>query len=59
MIDVVRVAAALVELDEVADDSDEVFLGENRLAGGTIRPEALVDLVAADAAEVLALGREE
>ena len=59
VIDVVRVAASLVELDEVADDRDEIFLGENRLAGGTVRHQALVDLVAADAAEVVALGREE
>ena len=31
VIDVVRVAAALVQLDEVADDRDEIFLREHRL----------------------------
>ena len=32
VIDVVHVAAAFVQLDEVADDRDEVFLREHRVA---------------------------
>ena len=59
MIDVVHVAASFVQLDEVADDRDEIFLRENRLARGTVRVQALIDLVTADAAEVVALRREE
>ena len=59
VVDVVHVAAALVQLDEVADDGDEVLLREHRLARRRREAEALVDLVAAHAAEVVALGREE
>ena len=59
MIDVVGVAASFVELHQVADDGDEIFLGENRLAGGTIRSKALIDLVTADASEIISLRREE
>src|SRR5678815_5289392 len=59
MIDVIGVSAAFMKLHEVADDRDEILLRENRLACGTIRKKALVDLVAADASEVVALGREE
>ncbi len=33
MIDVVDVAAAFVQLDEIPDDLDEVFLREHRVVG--------------------------
>src|SRR5204863_8434804 len=59
VIDVVGVTAAFVELHQVADDGDEIFFGENRLAGGTIRRKVLVDLVAADASEIVSLRRKE
>src|SRR5678815_331002 len=59
MIDVIRVSASLVELHEVADDLDEIFLRENRLAGGTIREKALIDFVSPDTTKVVALRREE
>ena len=58
-VDVVGVAAALVQLDQVADDRDEVFLRQDRVVRRELQPEAVVDLVAADAAQVVALGREE
>src|SRR5437762_948252 len=59
MIDVVGVAAAFVKLDEVADNRDEIFLGENRFVGGTIGVQALIDLVAPNASEIVSLRREE
>ena len=59
MIDVVSVAASLVQFDEVADDRDEILLGENRLVRGTVGHQALVDLVAANATQVVTLGREK
>ena len=59
MVDVVRVAAPLVELHEVAHDRHEVILREHRVRRRRGEVQALVDLVAADAAEVVALGREE
>jgi hypothetical protein len=55
VIDVVHVSAILVQFDEVADDRDEILLREDGLIGGAIGAEALVDLVAADAAEIVAL----
>ncbi len=59
MIDIIDVTAPLVQLDEVADDRDEVFLRENCLASGPVRVEPLVDLVAPDASEIVALRGEE
>ena len=51
--------AALVELHQVANDLDEVFLREHREIRRRLEIETLVDLVATDATEVVALGREE
>jgi hypothetical protein len=48
-----------VQLHEVANDRDEIFLRENRLACGTVCEKALIDLVTSDATEVVTLGREE
>src|SRR6476646_3355278 len=48
-----------MELDEVADDRDEILTGENSLTRRTIGAEPLIDLVTADASEVVALRREE
>ena len=59
VIDVVDMAASFVQLDEVADDRDEIFLREHRLFGRRVEAEPLVDLVAAHATEIVALGREE
>ena len=52
-------AAPLVELHEVADDGDEVVLGQDRLARRRVEAQALIDLEAAHAAEVVPLGAEE
>ena len=52
-------SAALVKLNEVAQDRDEVVFGEDGRAGIGIEGQPLVDLVATDAAQVIALGREE
>ncbi len=59
VIDVVHVPASLVQLDEVAQDRDEIVLREDRGARLLLQVQALVDLVAADASEVVALRREE
>ena len=59
MIDIVHVSAALVQLDEVADDRDEIFLGEHRVLGRHREPEPLIDLVPAHASEVVPLRAEE
>ena len=59
VVDVVDVSAAFVQLDEVADDLDEVFLRQHRVVGRHGHAEPLIDLVPADAAEVVALRREE
>src|SRR5205823_11278608 len=56
VIDVVGVAAALGQLDEVADDRDEVVFGQDGVVLRLVDFEALVDLVAAHAPEVIALG---
>ena len=66
VVDVVRAAEAVVQLDEVADDDGDVFLRDRALDLGQLeahpvghRPELLVELVAADAAEVVAAEVEE
>src|ERR687890_2395728 len=59
MVDVVHVPASLVQLDEVPDDLHEVLLREHRQVARRVEAEALVDLVPADAAEVVALRAEE
>ena len=59
VIDVVHVAAAFVQFDELTHDLDEVFLREHRGAHRRLEAQALVDLVATDATEVVALRREE
>ena len=59
VVDVVDVAATFMQLDEVSNDLDEVFLREHGVVGRHGHAEPLVDLVAAHAAEVVALRREE
>src|SRR5512140_1798937 len=59
MVDVVRVAAPLVQLHQVTHDRHEVLLREHRVRRRRLEPEALVDLVASHAPEIVALGREE
>ena len=59
VIDVVHVAAAFVQLDEIAQDRDEVFLREHLSSPASVEAEPLIDLVPADATEIVALGREE
>src|SRR5256712_13347296 len=59
VVDVVGVAAALAQLDQVADDRDEVVLREDRVVLGDVHLEPLVDLVAAHPPQVVALGAEE
>ena len=65
VVDVVRRAHAVVQLDQVADDGGDVLLADRPLAGQRDahpvgdRAELLVDLVAADAAEVVAAEVEE
>src|SRR5688572_13046531 len=59
MIDVVDITASFVQLDEVAEDRDEVVAGQHRHARVGREPESLIDLVPADAAEVVPLRAEE
>src|SRR5258705_4320583 len=59
MVDVVDVAASLVELDEIAYDLDEILLRKHGQVGRRVEAEPLIDLVAADTTQVVALRREE
>ena len=59
VVDVVRVPAAVRQVDQVADDRDEVVLGEDGVVRVGLEPEPLVDLVPAHAPEVVALRVEE
>ena len=59
MVDVVDVAASFMKFDEISNDLDEVFLRQDGVIGRHVHAEPLIDLVTADAAEVVALRREE
>ena len=59
VVDVVRGTTPLAQLDEVAEDLDEVFLGEDRDMRRSFQTQPLVDLVAADTAEVVPFRIEE
>ncbi len=59
VIDVVRVTATLIQLDEVAHDGNEVVLREHRLAARDVDTQALVDLVPPYATQIVALRAEE
>ena len=59
VIDVVQHAFATAQADEVLHRGDEVLLGHDALVESTFDAELLVDLVAADAAEVVFLRIEE
>ena len=59
VVDVVRVALAVVQLDDLADDADEVVVGERALRHGEVEAELAVQLVAADLREVVAAEVEE
>src|SRR5690606_16945311 len=59
MVDVVGVTTAVVQVDQVLHDRDEVFLGQHRVVRVDLEPQPLVDLVAADTAEIVALRVEE
>ena len=59
MVDVIGHAIARAEANEVFHGGDEVLLGERALLLGDLEIEFLVDLVAADAAEIVALGVKE
>src|SRR5438552_230405 len=59
VVDVVHVPASLVQLDEVADDGDKILLRQHRIIRRQREAEALIDLVAADAPQIIALRAEE
>ena len=59
VVDVVGEPAPVVQVDQVADDRDEIVLGQDRVVRVGLELEPLVDLVAAHPAEVVALGVEE
>src|SRR5690606_35576795 len=59
VVDVIDDAVALAELHEVLRGLDDVLAAEDALFEINIHAELLVDLVAADLAEVVALGIEE
>ena len=59
MVDVVGLSEAVVEADDLLDDGDQVSGRENALLVVLRAAEALVDLVAADLAEVVAARVEE
>src|SRR2546426_6707490 len=59
VVDVVGVAAPFPQLDQVADDRDEVLFREDRVVLRDRELESLIDLVAAHPSQVVALGMEE
>jgi len=56
VIDVIHHAIAALEADEVFGRNDDVFCRENPVLQAGLQTQLLVDLVAADAAEVVPLG---
>ena len=56
LIDIVHITAAFVEFHELPHDLDEVFLREHGGRHRRVEPQTLVDLVATDPTEVVALG---
>ena len=59
MIDIVERAFAAAQTDQILDRGDEILVGQNALAQIDLDPELLVDLVTADAAEIVLLRIEE
>jgi len=59
VVDVVGVAAAFGQLDQVADDRDKVVLGEDGVVLRHAHLEPLVDLVAPHPPQVVTLGMKE
>ena len=59
VIDVVGVAAPVVQIDQVADDRDEVLFGEDGVVRVDLQAEPVVDLVPADPPEIVPLRVEE
>ena len=59
MVDVVDLALAVAQIDQRADDREDVFLAQHAHGVGRIEVEAHVHLDAADRREVVALGIEE
>ena len=61
VVDVVGLVAlgTVMELHDVLHGADDVVHGEGGLGGGQVEAQLLVDLVAADLGEVVALGVEE
>src|SRR5947207_620255 len=59
VVDVVDLAVAVLELDQVADDLQDVLAPERPLVEGDVQLELVVQLQAPDAREVVALGVEE
>jgi hypothetical protein len=59
VIDVVDLALAVLEIDEVADRLQDVPLGEDGVVQRLVELELVVQLEAADLGQVVALGVEE
>src|SRR5439155_14641610 len=59
MVDVVGLALAVVDPDHLADNLDQVGRCQDPLHGWNVETQPLVDLVAADAPEVIAAETEE
>ncbi len=59
VVDVVHLALAVLQLDELGDDRDDVLLAQRQRRDALVEPEPPVHAVAADVAQVVALVREE
>jgi len=59
MIDVIRGAPALAEIEQVLDDADDILPRQSGGIGRDRQVELFVEAVAADIAEIVALGIEE
>ncbi|MNX94146.1 hypothetical protein D3C86_1263690 [compost metagenome] len=59
VVDVIHRPDVVVEVDQVIDGADDVFLDQDPIALGDGETELLVDLVATHATQVVALGIEE
>ena len=59
MIDIVKRAFAATQIDQVLDRSNKIFVGQNPLCCIDIDPKLLINLIAADATEIVFLRIEK
>src|SRR5581483_10930260 len=59
MIDVIKSALASPQIDQILDRGDEILIGQNALRRLHVDSQFLIDLVAADASQIVFFGIEK